>query len=69
MSQDKISIIGIGRLGVCAALQFANAGYDVLGCDINPSYVEKVIIFEKFVFVNIIVYYCFICFFLFEIIK
>eukprot|EP00939_MAST-03C_sp_MAST-3C-sp1_P003089 g3089.t1 len=39
-SQEKISVIGIGRLGLCWALSLANAGYDVLGVDVFPSYVD-----------------------------
>ena len=39
---DTISIVGIGRLGICAALCFANAGYSVVGVDINKEYVQKI---------------------------
>ena len=39
-SQEKISVIGIGRLGLCWAVSLANAGYDVCGVDIFPSYVD-----------------------------
>jgi nucleotide sugar dehydrogenase len=40
MSSKKVSVIGIGRLGLCLALVLERAGYDVLGMDIFPSYVE-----------------------------
>jgi len=41
MSANKqISIIGVGRLGVCAALCWEKKGYSVLGVDVFPSYVE-----------------------------
>ena len=39
---EKISIIGIGKLGLCFSLTLEQAGYDVLGCDINPEYVRKI---------------------------
>jgi nucleotide sugar dehydrogenase len=39
---NNISVIGIGRLGLCTALCFERAGYNVLGVDIFPSYVEQV---------------------------
>jgi UDPglucose 6-dehydrogenase len=38
----KISIIGIGRLGLCAALVFERAGFSVMGVDIVESYVKNV---------------------------
>lgn len=37
----KITIIGIGRLGLCTALCWERAGYDVVGVDINESYVKQ----------------------------
>jgi UDPglucose 6-dehydrogenase len=37
---EPIAIVGVGRLGLCAALCFARAGYDVLGCDVNATYVD-----------------------------
>ena len=43
MSNKKnISIIGIGRLGICVGLCLEHAGYNVLGVDIFPNYVEKI---------------------------
>jgi len=38
----KVSIIGIGRLGLCLALVLERAGYDVLGMDIFPTYVDQI---------------------------
>lgn len=39
-ANNKITVIGIGRLGLCTALCFEKAGYNVLGVDINTNYVE-----------------------------
>lgn len=42
MNTNKISVIGVGRLGLSAALVFEKyGGYEVLGCDLTPSYVES----------------------------
>ena len=41
-AHTNITIIGIGRLGLCTALCFEKAGYNVLGVDINPTYVEAI---------------------------
>mmetsp|Transcript_18267 Transcript_18267/g.20309 ORF Transcript_18267/g.20309 Transcript_18267/m.20309 type:complete len:371 (-) Transcript_18267:54-1166(-) len=38
---NKITLVGVGRLGICLALVLEKAGYDVLGIDIIPPYVEK----------------------------
>lgn len=37
----NISFIGVGRLGLCSALCFAEAGFNVLGCDVSPDYIAK----------------------------
>jgi len=37
----NLSVIGIGRLGLCLALVLERKGYNVLGCDINKDYVES----------------------------
>lgn len=34
-------MFGVGRLGLCVALCLEEAGYDVLGIDVHPAYVEK----------------------------
>lgn len=39
--KKKISLIGIGKLGLCFALTLENAGYEVLGCDISDTYVRS----------------------------
>lgn len=41
-TKGRISLIGIGRLGLCTALVFEKGGYEVLGCDINEEYVQKI---------------------------
>lgn len=38
---DRITIIGCGRLGLCTALCWERAGYEVLGVDINERYVQQ----------------------------
>ena len=40
-SRDAITVIGIGRLGLCTALCFEKAGYEVLGADLSPEYVAS----------------------------
>lgn len=38
----NVSVIGIGRLGLCFSLTLEAGGYNVMGCDINQKYVESV---------------------------
>jgi len=38
----NVSIIGIGRLGICFALVCAKKGLNVVGVDVNPSYVDSI---------------------------
>lgn len=38
----KVSMIGLGRLGLCTALCLEQAGWDVLGCDVMESYVKSI---------------------------
>jgi nucleotide sugar dehydrogenase len=40
--REKLSIVGIGRLGLCFALTLEDAGYDVVGVDLNEPYVKKI---------------------------
>ncbi len=40
-SRGKISVIGVGRLGLCWALNLERVGYEVLGVDIFPAYVKQ----------------------------
>jgi len=39
--KQKVSVIGIGRLGLSFALLLDAKGYDVLGCDVNERYVDS----------------------------
>lgn len=39
---QNITVIGIGRLGLCLALVFEKAGYQVLGVDLNSSYIDQI---------------------------
>lgn len=38
---EKISVIGIGRLGLCMALSLAKAGFSVLGVDLDSAYIDS----------------------------
>lgn len=38
---NNITVIGVGRLGLCTALCLEQAGYNVLGVDVSPDYVAK----------------------------
>ena len=38
---ENISILGVGRLGLCFALTLEKAGYDVVGLDIREDYVKS----------------------------
>ena len=39
---NKISIIGIGKLGICLALNLERNGFDVIGLDVNKSYIDSI---------------------------
>ena len=38
----NVSVIGIGRLGLCFCLTLEKAGYNMLGVDINEEYVDSI---------------------------
>lgn len=38
----KLTVVGIGKLGICTALCFEKAGYNVVGVDIFSDYCEKI---------------------------
>ena len=37
----NISIIGVGKLGLCFSLNLEKAGFNVVGMDVNKSYIES----------------------------
>ena len=39
---ENISVVGIGKLGLCFSLTLEKAGFNVLGVDINEEYVESI---------------------------
>ena len=42
MSKGNVTLVGVGRLGICSALVFEFGGYNVLGVDIFPDYVKSI---------------------------
>lgn len=42
MDRKKITVIGIGRLGLCLALCLEKKGYQVLGVDLSSEYVRQI---------------------------
>ena len=38
----KLTVIGVGRLGICLALWLEKAGYQVLGVDLDPIYIQQI---------------------------
>ncbi len=38
----KLSVVGLGKLGVCTAACFASKGFDVIGVDINRELVDSI---------------------------
>lgn len=42
MSEFKVTVIGLGKIGLPLAAQFAGRGLDVVGADINPAVVAAV---------------------------
>lgn len=41
-SQSKISVIGVGYVGLCTAVGFASKGYSVIACDIEAEKINKI---------------------------
>lgn len=39
---EKVTVIGVGRLGICLALHLEGFGYDVLGVDAYLPQVEAI---------------------------
>lgn len=42
MSQYKVAVVGLGKIGLPLAVQFASSGLRVIGCDISPKVVDTV---------------------------
>ncbi|MBQ66836.1 MAG: nucleotide sugar dehydrogenase, partial [Marinovum sp.] len=42
MTQRSVAVVGLGKIGLPLAVQYATRGHRVLGCDINPEVVELV---------------------------
>lgn len=40
--EKNISVIGIGRLGLCFSMTLEKGGYKVVGCDISEQYVNSI---------------------------
>ena len=36
----KISIIGVGKLGLCMGLNLERVGYEIIGVDISEDYIN-----------------------------
>ena len=39
--KNKVTIFGVGKLGVCFALNLDRVGYSVLGVDVHTGYVDS----------------------------
>lgn len=42
LASKRAGFVGLGRLGLCTALKFEQAGWDIVGSDVFPSYVESI---------------------------
>lgn len=42
IASKRAGFVGLGRLGLCTALKFEQAGWDVCGSDVFPSYVDSI---------------------------
>ena len=38
----NISVIGLGKLGICFALTLEKQGYSVVGVDVSEDYIKKI---------------------------
>jgi UDPglucose 6-dehydrogenase len=41
-NKPKISVIGVGYVGLCTAVGFASKGYNVVACDVDEAKIEKI---------------------------
>ena len=42
LETKRAGFVGLGRLGLCTALTFERAGWDIVGSDVFPAYVESI---------------------------
>lgn len=42
LASKRAGFIGLGRLGLCTALKFEQAGWDICGSDVFPGYVDSI---------------------------
>lgn len=42
LDTKRAGFIGLGRLGLCTALKFEQAGWDIVGSDVFPAYVDSI---------------------------
>ena len=42
MQKDRISVIGLGKVGVTLAVNLANSGSDVIGFDLNEDLISDI---------------------------
>lgn len=42
MSANNITLVGVGRLGICTALCLESKGFNVCGVDLSPMYCEAI---------------------------
>mmetsp|Transcript_3466 Transcript_3466/g.11744 ORF Transcript_3466/g.11744 Transcript_3466/m.11744 type:complete len:397 (+) Transcript_3466:2885-4075(+) len=42
LATKRAGFVGLGRLGLCTALKFEQAGWDILGSDVFPVYVDRI---------------------------
>jgi UDPglucose 6-dehydrogenase len=40
--KGNVSVVGIGRLGLCFSMTLESGGYNVVGCDIDKKYVDSI---------------------------
>ena len=40
--EERISVVGLGKLGLCFAACFAESGFETIGVDINEDVVDSI---------------------------
>lgn len=41
LKNNKISIIGVGKLGLCLSLNLERSGFEIIGIDVNQNYIDS----------------------------